>query len=140
MNRTAATTMWQQERLPWIVCGLVPGGVYLATLATSLCGGDGGELAVVAARLEVAHPPGYPLYTLLGWAFSHLGWGTLAWRLAVLSALSEAAAVALLGASIGALTGRRIIAVALAWLYAFSPLVWQWATEAEVFALHHLLL
>lgn len=39
--------------------------VYVTTLYPSVPGGDAGELIAVASRLEVAHPPGYPLYTLL---------------------------------------------------------------------------
>lgn len=34
--------------------------------------GDGLEFAAVSSHLGVAHPPGYPLFTLLGWGFIHL--------------------------------------------------------------------
>jgi len=34
--------------------------------------GDGLELAAVSQHLGVAHPPGYPLFTFLGWLFSFL--------------------------------------------------------------------
>ncbi len=46
--------------------------VYLKTLAPSVTFIDSGELAAVACTLGVAHPTGYPLFTLLGWAFSKL--------------------------------------------------------------------
>jgi hypothetical protein len=40
--------------------------VYLKTLAPSVTFIDSGELAAVACTLGIAHPTGYPLFTLLG--------------------------------------------------------------------------
>ena len=55
---------------------------------------DSGDMAASAWTLGVAHPPGYPLYLLLGrlWAW-FLVLGGVAYRLHVLSALAGAAAV-----------------------------------------------
>jgi hypothetical protein len=47
---------------------------YVRTGYTSLAGGDSGELAAEACALGVAHPPGYPLLTLLGAAALRAGW------------------------------------------------------------------
>lgn len=44
--------------------------IYLFTLAPSVVQIDSGELAAVQATLEIAHPTGYPLFTLLGYLFS----------------------------------------------------------------------
>ena len=47
--------------------------------------------------LGVPHPTGYPLYCLLGKAFSLLvPWGNLAWRLNLFSAVTTAVGVGLL--------------------------------------------
>lgn len=40
-------------------------GIYAATLARTVAFIDSGELATASATLGVAHPTGYPLYTLL---------------------------------------------------------------------------
>jgi hypothetical protein len=40
--------------------------LYLVTLAPDVLPADNGEFQLVAAVLGVAHPPGYPLHTLLG--------------------------------------------------------------------------
>lgn len=40
-------------------------GVYLRTVSPSIAGGDSGELVAEGCMLGTAHPPGYPLYTLL---------------------------------------------------------------------------
>ncbi|MEW6679624.1 MAG: DUF2723 domain-containing protein [bacterium] len=43
--------------------------VYLHTLTPTVEFHDSGELISVAYTLGIAHPPGYPLYTLLGEVF-----------------------------------------------------------------------
>ena len=40
--------------------------IYYLTMYPSLAGGDSGELMTVAVEFGVAHPPGYPLITILG--------------------------------------------------------------------------
>jgi hypothetical protein len=44
--------------------------VYMFTLAPSVVQIDSGELAAVQATLGIAHPTGYPLFTILGYLFS----------------------------------------------------------------------
>jgi len=44
--------------------------IYLFTLAPSVVQIDSGELATVQATLGIAHPTGYPLFTMLGYIFS----------------------------------------------------------------------
>jgi len=45
---------------------------YALTLAPGILASDSGELAAVQYTLGIAHPTGYPLFTLLGYFFSHL--------------------------------------------------------------------
>ena len=112
--------------------------VYLLTLHPSVAGGDSGELVVTAYRAEVAHPPGYPLYTLLARLFTLIPLGSIAWRVNLLSAACDAAAAGLLFATARRLTGSRAAAAVAAGLFAFSPLIWSYAVHAEVFALNNL--
>jgi Protein O-mannosyl-transferase TMEM260-like len=44
--------------------------IYLYTLAPSVQQIDSGELATVQATLGIAHPTGYPLFTIIGYIFS----------------------------------------------------------------------
>lgn len=46
--------------------------IYLITLAPSVVQIDAGELAAVQATLGIAHPTGYPLFTIIGFLFSKL--------------------------------------------------------------------
>lgn len=53
-----------------LLTGFVVFIIYLFTLAPSVQQIDSGELATVQASLGIAHPTGYPLFTILGYAFS----------------------------------------------------------------------
>jgi hypothetical protein len=78
---------------------LIPGSLafilYLVTCSPTINFTDSGELITVAWTGGIAHPPGYPLYTLVGSLFIHIPLGDPAWRMNVLSALFAAVAVSL---------------------------------------------
>ncbi|HXC53498.1 MAG TPA: DUF2723 domain-containing protein [Candidatus Limnocylindrales bacterium] len=112
--------------------------VYLRTLHPTVSGGDSGELVFVAWKLGVAHAPGYPLYTMLAHAFTWLPSGSIAWRVNLLSAVCDAGAATLLFAIVRRFSRDTAAAAAAALLFAFSPLIWTYATQAEVFALNNL--
>jgi hypothetical protein len=70
---------------------------YLVTAAPDVLPADAGEFQLAAALLGVAHPPGYPLYTLIGHLFIRLiPWGTPAYRLNLLSGLLAAGTLVLM--------------------------------------------
>ena len=48
---------------------------------------DNAELITAGQTLGIAHPPGYPVYTLLGKLFSLIPFESVAWRLNLFSAL-----------------------------------------------------
>ena len=50
-------------------------GLYYLTLENGVMQIDSGELATVQYTLGTAHPTGYPLFTLLGYLFSHIPTG-----------------------------------------------------------------
>jgi hypothetical protein len=55
-----------------LISGLIAAVFYLTTLAPSVVQIDSGELATVQITLGIAHPTGYPLFTLLGYLFSKI--------------------------------------------------------------------
>jgi Protein O-mannosyl-transferase TMEM260-like len=55
-----------------VLTGLVVFIFYLKTLAPSVTQIDCGELSAVQATLGIAHPTGYPLFSLIGYLFSLL--------------------------------------------------------------------
>lgn len=54
------------------ITGLVVFIIYLFTLAPSVVEIDAGELATVICTLGIAHPTGYPLFSILGYIFTHI--------------------------------------------------------------------
>ncbi len=45
---------------------------YAATAGQDILPADSGEFQLITAKWGIAHPPGYPLYTLIGALWSHL--------------------------------------------------------------------
>jgi hypothetical protein len=140
------------ERLSPVVSRIMPlllGGaafvVYLVTMAPRLtwehAGRDGGDFIAAAWVLGVPHPTGYPAYTMLAWLFTRLPYGSVAWRVHLLSGISGAGTVALIyviGRRIAEErnSGAAILGAAIgASLLAFSPLFWGHSLIAEVYTL-----
>jgi hypothetical protein len=120
-----------------LLCALA---LYIATLLPGLGIGDTAEFQRVVPLLELAHPTGYPLYTLTGWLWTHLlPGGSAAWRLNLFSAVAGAAAIAVLYHCARALGQPRVVAAAAALALATAPTFWSQATIAEVYALAALL-
>ena len=86
--------------------------LYLHSLAPTITmangAGDSGELASTAYTLGIAHPTGYPLYTLLGYVVSNLPVGEVAWRVNALSALANKEAIPVVPAKNSELCGKTI--------------------------------
>ena len=84
------------ERAAWLIGALLVLIwllVYLTTVSPGVNFIDSGELITAVHEPGIAHPPGYPLYVLLGYVASHVLWGDVAWRVNVFSAFWGAMAV-----------------------------------------------
>ena len=55
-----------------VAAGLLAGIVYWSRRGAGVLPGDSGEFQFAAWLAGLQHPTGYPLYMLLGWAWSHL--------------------------------------------------------------------
>ena len=120
--------------------------IYVATLMPGVPPTDSGELILAAWSGGVAHAPGFPLYTALGWLWCHLlPVGRIAWRLNLFSAVCGALAGGLTYALAlntlreterKAVTADTILAAAIgALVLGLGRTVWSWATIAEVYTL-----
>jgi hypothetical protein len=113
--------------------------VYVQTLLPGSSFGDWGEMQMIPAQLGVPHPTGYPLYVLLGKAFSLLPIGSVAYRANLLSAVAAAgaaAAVVLVATRLGV---RPVIAAIAGLTLAVTGTLWLEATFSEMNGLHLLL-
>ena len=120
--------------------------VYLLTLSPSIYFIDSGELAVVCQTLGIAHPTGYPLYTLLGKIFTQIPLKNIIFRLNFLSSvlicftnlfvflilLDLSQFISILKTKELKIWGAFLGALA----FAFNPTLWSQATTNEVYALN----
>jgi 4-amino-4-deoxy-L-arabinose transferase-like glycosyltransferase len=115
--------------------------VYLLTIYPTVGTEDSGELIVSAANLDIAHPSGYPLHTLLGWLFSKIiFFGDVGWRVNVMSAFFAAGTITILYFTLKRLLKNDIIAFCFSLFFAFTDIFWSQAIRAEVYSLNIFLL
>jgi hypothetical protein len=158
--------MTRQKSILFILVFTVSAIVYAMTLCPTVEFIDSGELALAAKNLGIAHPTGYPLYTLLGRLASVFLWGNLIHRVNLLSLLLTSFASGILyllileiiisksshrhGHTVDQKTGQvpnykadflfHIIAACTALFMAFSPTWWSQGTTNEVYSLNLLLI
>lgn len=84
------------DRWPDLALWLAALLLYAATTARDVLPADAGEFQFVAARWGIAHPPGYPLYTMASALWARIvPLGTLPFRVNLLSAVVAATALLL---------------------------------------------
>lgn len=132
-------------------------GIYVKTIAPTVPFWDGGEFIAASYTLGVPHPPGSPLYILIGRLFSLLPIteSNIAWRVNFSSCLFSALTVLVVYLTIVKIVtmGRDRANLSLsesliiyssgvtgALLLAFSDTFWFNAVEAEVYALSMLIM
>ena len=105
----------------------------------SIYAGDSGELVTAAYTWSIAHPPGYPLYMLLGGILSHaIPVLTVAWRMGLLSSLPMAVSIFFVWKTIFILTKSKTGATLGSVCYGFLYPVWLYGIVPEVFGLFSL--
>ncbi len=82
--------------------GLFAGAValYTATLNPDVQPADSGEFQIAAITLGIPHPPGYPLFTMLGWLFAQIPFGSAFARVSFLSVIASAATLVVVARSV----------------------------------------
>ena len=119
-----------------IAVALVALGVYLRTLLPDAGGPeDTPKFQYLGAALGTAHPPGYPLHTMLSHLFSYLPIGTIAYRANLLSAVAAAVTVAFAFLLARALGRSRLASCCGALTMAFGAAFWTYSVLAEVYTL-----
>ncbi len=116
--------------------GLVLLAAYVLTLAPSVTYWDSGEFLAAIKTLGIPHPPGTPLYILLGNVWAKVFGPLLGFGFAVnlLSAASTAAACAIFAHLMNRWTKDAFASVAGGVLAGLMSSVWLNANETEVYA------
>ncbi|MGL4677158.1 MAG: glycosyltransferase family 117 protein [Brevinema sp.] len=122
-------------------------GVYFKTLNPSVTAGDSGELITTVYNMGASHPPGFPLYGIIGKLFTFLRFSDIGYKMNIFSGVSAAITVLFTYLSMVKLLGFNknvqsfdirvhFPALAASLLFAFSKAHWSQAVMAEVYALN----
>jgi MFS family permease len=130
--------------LTWtaLAVALVAFAIYLRTMLPADAFWDTAEAQTVPHTLSIFHPTGFPTYAMLGWLWSQIPLGSVAWRMNLLSAVCLALSSGLVVLIAGHLIderhpGVRAAAAAVAGaVFAFAAESWALAVAADVHALN----
>src|SRR3989344_9022958 len=95
--------------------------IYIKGVSPSVYGGDSGDVILSAWFGGVAHPPGYPLNTMLGWIFTHLPYhATVAYKANLMAAFLMALTISLSFLVLKKLTRNSLVALVASLILAFN--------------------
>jgi len=141
-RRTALPNSDGRIRFAAALVTLVAFGIYLRTVMPGAGFWDTGEAQTVPATLSIFHPTGFPTYAMLGWLWSQLPIGEVAFRMNLLSAVCVALTAGLVVLITAHLVEERHRGVAAAaagiggFAFAFAAEPWENATRADVHAVN----
>jgi Protein of unknown function (DUF2723) len=130
-------------RRDWLEAGAVAVvlfSLYAFTSPRSVALEDDSLFILSSYFLGVEHPPGYPLFTLIGHLFSLLPFGSVAYRVHLVSAFFGALTGAAAWFCARTLIRGRLPAYLTAFGLGLSPVFWSQSIIAEVYTLNTFLL
>ncbi len=130
---------FRPRRPDWLQAGVVVVALfamYAATAPRTVALEDDGLFILSSYFLGVEHPPGYPLFTLIGHLFTYLPFGSVAYRVHLASALFGALTGGAAWLCARALVAGRLPAYLAAFALGLSPVFWSQAVIAEVYTLN----
>src|SRR6267143_1130371 len=130
---------FRPKRADWLHAGAVAlalFALYAATAPRSVALEDDGLFILSSYFLGIEHPPGYPLFTLIGHLFRYLPFGSVAYRVHLASALFGALTGGAAWLCARSLIGGRLPPYLAAFALGVSPVFWSQAIIAEVYTLN----
>ena len=125
-----------------VIAGVIAGVpalvLYWRTLLPDVAFWDTAEFQAIGPVLGIAHPTGYPAYTLAAWVASVLlqPFGNEALRANLMSAIFVALAVGLVAGTVTRLTRHLVVGVAAGLALAVTTQAWAIGLRADPHALH----
>jgi tetratricopeptide (TPR) repeat protein len=126
-------------RADWLQAGIVAAALfalYALTAPRTVALEDDGLFVLSSYFLGIEHPPGYPLFTLIGHLFTYLPFGSVAYRVHLASALFGALSGAAAWLCARALIRGQLPAYLAALGLGVSPVFWSQSIIAEVYTLN----
>lgn len=144
------------KKIIYALSFLIPFLIYLLTLAPDVYFTDSGELSAVASTLGVAHPTGYPLFTLIGHLFTIMLPFSEVLSLNIMAAVTTAASSFVFFNNLLLLlpnlnlkrnpgtnlseSNRYLLAFFTSLTYSFGLVIWNQAVAVEVYSLQLLMI
>ncbi|MEE9239174.1 MAG: DUF2723 domain-containing protein, partial [Thermodesulfobacteriota bacterium] len=129
-----------EDYLTAIVLSTLTFVVYAFTAAPGVTLEDSGDFINGVLTLGIVHPPGYPLYTVLGHLFSLLPFGEPAFRINLFSALWGSLCLGVMFLILRILSIERIHAVFATLFLGFTTVFWSKTAVAEVYSFNAFLI
>ena len=117
-------TAQQSDRLHAALVAVALFAVYALSAPRTVMMEDDGFFILASYFMGVAHPPGYPLHSMLGKLFTLLPFGSVAYRVHLLSAAFGALSCAALWLCARTLVESRLAAGLAALALGLSPAFW----------------
>src|ERR1700694_3152462 len=136
LERTEAFRPGKTDWMQAACVALALFALYAATAPRTVALEDDGLFVLRSYFLGIEHPPGYPLYTLLGKLFTFLPFGSVAYRVHLVAAVFGALTGAAAWLCARALIAGRLPAYLAAFGLGLSPVFWSQAIIAEVYTLN----
>ena len=132
----------QKSTIRFSIAGIAAFLVYLCTMAPGIRFWDSAELTAAAYSGGIPHPPGFPLYMMLGRVLIAIGFAEPAFTMNLLSAICGAISVILLlhifhGLNDGSESPGGYLSAAI---FAFGGFLWMQSVRAEVYTFAVMLL
>jgi tetratricopeptide (TPR) repeat protein len=114
---------------------ILPLALYVFTLAPTYIPIDAAEFTMCVHFWGVCHPPGFPLYIILGKIFTVLvPIGTISYRVNLFSAVFGALTVLVIYLSLVKLKVDKSTSILVALIFAVSSTFWEYSLSADVFS------
>ncbi len=138
---TAARVALRTCLIAGLAAGIPTLILYWRTLLPDVAFWDTAEFQAIGPVLGIAHPTGYPAYTIAAWVASVLlqPFGNEALRANLMSAIFVALAVGLVAGTVTRVTRHLVVGVATGLALALTTQAWAIGLRADPHALHLLL-
>jgi hypothetical protein len=135
----ARSQAFRPARADWMQAAGVAAALfalYALTAPRTVALEDDGLFVLSSYFFGIEHPPGYPLFTLLGKLFTRLPFGSVAYRVHLASAFFGALSCGVAWLCARALIEGRLPAYLAAFGLGLSPVFWSQSIIAEVYTLN----
>ena len=130
----------REDHFTAIVLSTLTFVAYAFTAAPGVTLEDSGDFIMGVLTLGIVHPPGYPLYTLLGHIFTFLPFGDPAFRVNLFSVLWGSLCLGVVFLILRMFSIGRIHAVFVALFLGFTTVFWSKTAIAEVYSFNGFLI